>query len=80
MESIGLIEALVALVVIMMGWLHVRQTDFKVQLDKKVDKEDFTEVKSDIKAILSSILDMKVENARWQGLVDRVTKSKPGSF
>lgn len=76
--EVGLLEILFGLVIIMMGWLHVRQAALSKKLEEKVDKTDFAEVKQDIKDVLSHITDIKVDNARWQGLMEKVVNNKQG--
>ena len=74
--NIGLVECLVALNLTLLGWIHMRQNKQEKDIAGKVDKEDFQEVKADIKEILNSLIDMKVEGARWQERLERVVSSK----
>ena len=75
MFEIGAIEVIVTLVIVMVSWLHLRQNDMSKKIDSKADKTDVQELKSDIKEILKALTDIKVDNARWQGLVDKVVKN-----
>jgi hypothetical protein len=74
--DVGLLECVAGLNLLLLGWLHMRQNSQEKRLENKVDKEDFVEVKADIKEILRGLIDVKVENARWQGLVEKVVNSK----
>lgn len=75
--DVGLLEILAGLVVIMLGWLHLRQNALSDRLDEKADKEEISEMKIDVKDILKTITEIKVDNARWQGLMEKVASNKP---
>ena len=76
--NVTLIECLVGLNLVLLGWLHMRQNRQGKLLETKVDKEDFQEVRADIKEILNSVIDIKVETARWQGQMERAASNKRG--
>lgn len=71
----ALLEIIGGLLVILIGWLHLRMNTLhkKIEeLDKnKVDHDDMTDLKADIKFIRDSVLEIKVEQARWQGRAEK---------
>jgi sensor domain CHASE-containing protein len=75
--DVGILEILAGLVIVMMGWLHLRQNALSQKLEEKADKEDVSEMKSDIKDILKSILNLSVDVAEWRGKTEKVANSKP---
>lgn len=77
MVEVGLLEITIGLVVVMMGWLNLRHGQLEKRLDDKADKEDVNEMKMDVKDILNSILQLKVDMARWQGTVENQHTNKP---
>ena len=77
MFELGAVEVIIGLVIVLVSWLHLRQNDMAKKIDTKADKSDVQELKSDIKEILKALTEIKVDNARWQGLVDKVVKNSP---
>jgi len=57
------------------GWLHMRQNDLATDLKGKVDKDAFQEVKEELDKAVEMLTDLRVENARWQGIVERAIES-----
>ena len=78
MDELGLLEILAGLAVVLMGWLHGRQNKLEDELDAKADKDSLAEIKEILKEMTKCVNEMKVENARWQGLVEKVTNNKHG--
>ena len=76
MFEIGAIEVIAGLLVMLVSWLHLRQNAMQKELNQKADKEDVHELKADVKEILKGLIEIKVDNARWQGLVEKVVKNK----
>ncbi len=64
-------ELLVGSIFILIGWLHLRQNRLDDQIGSCVKKDDFEEVKADLKKALNILTETRVENAKWQGLMER---------
>lgn len=77
MDEIGAVEVIVGLMLVLVGWLHMRQSDLAQKLESKADIEELREMKTDLKEILKTLTDLKVENARWQGRSEAAESSKP---
>lgn len=54
----------------------MRQNALERDLKEKADKTDMDEMKKDVKEVLSHISELKVDNARWQGLMEQALSSK----
>lgn len=59
----------------LVGWLHARQSKMEQALENKVDKDDFQEMKEELDKAVTILTDLRVENARWQGIVERVVET-----
>ncbi len=73
MEYLGQLLGLSA--VTMAGWLHIRQGRLEEQIQSCVKKDSFEELRRDMKVTLELVTELRVENARWQGLVERVIEN-----
>lgn len=67
MGEVEATEVIVGLMLILLGWLHMRQSDLAKKLDDKVDHSHFAEFRTDLKEILKTVTKLEIENARWQG-------------
>lgn len=53
----------------------MRQNKLEDQVTNCVKKDDLEEVKADLKEALHLLTEQRVENAKWQGLMERVLES-----
>lgn len=60
---------------ILFGWLHIRQGKLESRLDNCVQKDAFKEVKEELKIAIKLLTEVRVENARWQGLVEKAIEN-----
>jgi len=58
--------------VTLMGWLHLRQNKIEDKMEEYVPKEAFNDLSVELKAAILLLTDMRVENAKWHGLIERV--------
>lgn len=70
-----LIESLVALNLLVLGWLHMRQNSLSKRLDNCAPKDTTEEIKNDLREVVKLLTDVRVENAKWQGLMAKVIES-----
>ncbi len=70
------IEMTLGLVCVLFGWLHVRQNRLEDKINNCVEKDDLAEMKIDLKATLELVTELRVENAKWQGLMQRALENK----
>lgn len=68
-------EILGAFALTMAGWLHVRQGKLEDHLENCVKKDSFEELRNDLKVTLELLTELRVENARWQGLMERAIEN-----
>ena len=61
-----LIEIIVGLVYVGLGWIAMRQNKLEQRIDNCVQKDAFEEVKADLKTTIELLTEARVENARWQ--------------
>ena len=61
-----------ALAVTLMGWLHLRQNKMEDKIDHYVPKDAFDEMRVELKAALLLLTELRLENAKWQGQIERV--------
>ena len=66
-----LLEGMVTLFIVLLGWLHMRQNKLDERLQMCVAKDSFEEVKDELKTAIELLTEVRVENARWQGLMER---------
>ena len=74
-NELVLLEVLAVFVVVLFGWLHMRQNDFQAQLDTKADKEDLDELKNDMKSIRDNVVELKVDQAKCLTILENLNKS-----
>jgi hypothetical protein len=65
------IEMTLGMVCVLFGWLHLRQNRLEEKLEHCVNKDDLNEIKQDLKTTLELLTEVRVENAKWQGLMQR---------
>jgi len=70
----GAVEVVVILVLVLVGWLHMRQNNFETRLENKADKDDFNELKQDVKVISEHIVDLKVDQTRCLTILEGLEK------
>lgn len=68
-------EVALGAVSILFGWLHIRQGKLETKLDNCVQKDAFEEVKEDLKTSINLLTEVRVENARWQGIAEKAIES-----
>ena len=68
-------EIALALVSILFGWLHVRQGKLETRIEDCVRKDAFEEVKDELKKAVQILTEVRVENARWQGIAEKVIEN-----
>jgi hypothetical protein len=60
----------------LLGWLHLRQIGLAKGLDQGlkefVRKEDFEEYRKDLRQQTEVLIEIRVENAKWQTIVERL--------
>jgi len=61
-----------ALAVTLMGWLHVRQNKMEDKIENYVPKDAFDDMRVELKAAMLLLTELRVENAKWQGQIERV--------
>ena len=66
------VELAVGAVYLVIGWVFVRLNKLEQDIDTCVKKDDFDEVKSDLKTTIELLTEARVENARWQERISRV--------
>ena len=71
MEQV-LVEIIVGLVYVILGWMVMRQNKLEQRIDNCVQKDAFEEVKVDLKTTIELLTEARVENARWQERISRV--------
>ncbi len=59
----------------LLGWLHMRQNRLEAKLENCVEKDAFEEMKEELKTCTRLLTDVRLENAKWQGIVERATES-----
>ena len=74
METL-VIELAVGAVMLVLGWIVLRQNKLEEKIDNCVRKDAFEEVKDDLKEALHLLTESRVENAKWQGLMERALES-----
>lgn len=67
-----ILEGLITLGLVMVGWLHLRQNKLEEKIEKCVEKDAFEEVKDELKTAIQLLTEFRVENARWHGLMERL--------
>ena len=70
-----LLEGLVTLTIVLIGWLHMRQNKLEDKIEKCVEKDAFEEVKEELKTAIELLTEFRVENARWHGLMERLIEN-----
>ena len=65
-------ELIGAAAITLAGWLHLRQNSMEEALKTKVDKDAFQEVKIELDKAVDLLTELRVENAKWQGIVGGV--------
>lgn len=71
----GAVEVVVILVLALVGWLHMRQNSLETRLELKADKDDFNELKQDVKVISEHIVDLKVDQTRCLTILEGLEKN-----
>lgn len=69
------VELIVGLMVVGIGWLHMRQSALEVSLKEKADKDDFDELKADVKKVSEHIVDLKVDQTRCLTILEGLAKN-----
>lgn len=75
----GAVEVAVVLVLVLVGWLHVRQSSLEKRLNEKADKDDFNELKADVKKMADHVVDLKVDQTRCLTILEGLAKSSSKS-
>lgn len=75
----GAVEVIVVLVLALVGWLHVRQNSLETKLELKADKDDFNELKADVKKMADHVVDLKVDQTRCLTILEGLAKSSSKS-
>jgi hypothetical protein len=74
----ALISGVVALTVLLFGWVHFRMNALSNRIteldEKKLNVKEFHEVRDDIKAILRQITELQVKQALWQGRAEVINR------
>ena len=65
-------EIAAAFAVTLMGWLHLRQNKMEDKIDEYVPKDAFDDMRVELKAAMYLLTELRVENAKWQGQIERV--------
>lgn len=66
------VELTVGLIVILLGWLHIRQSKLEEKIEECVPLTAFEEVKQDLKETIKLLTEMRVEDGKWQGLIQSI--------
>lgn len=69
------VQIIVGLLMVLVSWLHLRVSNVAKKLEDKADHRDISELKTDLKEILKTLTELKVEQARWQGRSEAATES-----
>ena len=72
--EVALLEYGLGLVVLLIGWLHMRQNRLEIKLESCVERSAFEEVKEDLKEAVHLLQEVRVENAKWQGLMEEAIR------
>jgi len=67
-EKIGVI-----VLIAIFGWFYSRQSHMELEMDFKVNKDDFVEVKEDMKNMLKQVTELRIDLGRWQEKVERIS-------
>lgn len=78
MEYIAEIAA--SLAVVLVGWLHMRQNDLERKLEGKVDVDHFEEVKEEMAKVIEILTELRIQNVKWQTIVDNRVNNKHERF
>ena len=68
------IELAVLAVFMTLGWMVVRMNKLEERVEHAVDQDALAEVKADLKEALKLLTENRVENARWQVLIEEILK------
>ena len=69
--EILVVELAVGATFLCLGWLHNRLNRMEDEVDNCVHKDNLTEVKEDLKEALHLLNESRVENALWQGRMEK---------
>ena len=67
-----LLESLVGVLILVNGWLHMRQNRLDSRLQLCVEKDAFEEVKTELHQVVKLLTEERVENAEWRGKLERI--------
>jgi hypothetical protein len=71
----GAVEIICLIGLVLIGWLHMRQNNLENKLELKADKDDFNELKADVKVMADHVVDLKVDQTRCLTILERLEKS-----
>ncbi len=75
----GAVEVVVILVLVLVGWLHMRQSSLENRINEKADKDDFNELKDDVKKTADHVVELKVDQTRCLTILEGLAKSSSKS-
>ena len=75
----GAVELIAVVFLALVGWLHMRQNSLESKLELKADKDDFNELKADVKVMADHVVDLKVDQTRCLTILERLEKSSSKS-
>ena len=79
-----LVEIIGSLIILILGWLGFQVRAMAQRIDdldeKKVDKVIYQELKQDLHRILEELIQLKLEQARWQGRMENQDKIRQERF
>lgn len=75
MNEIFVTRIFLVCMLVLLGWLHMRQNKLEDKLSMKVDKEDFDELKNDMKAVRENVVDLKVDSAKCLTILQNLNKN-----
>jgi len=67
-----LFEALIGCMVVLMGWLHMRQNKLEEKIEKCVPMTALDDVKKELQKVVDLLTEERVENAEWRGTLKKV--------
>ena len=76
MVELMVVKTALGLVCILVGWLHVRQNSLEKRIQECVAKDDLEEMKAAMKQMVEIVTELRVENAKWQGLMQRALENE----
>ena len=72
--NIDLIDGLIALTVVLLGWLHMRQNAMDVVIAAKADKSELKEVEDKVTDLHRDVIELKVGQERCLTILESLEK------